>query len=85
VPSVTSLDEILPALVRRIAWSGDARRGAVRIELGAGALEGATLLVAAHDGRVRVTLSAGEGIELESWRARIARRLEEKGLDVEVT
>ncbi len=64
-----SLEEILPALVRRIAWSGDARRGTVRIELGSGALAGATLLVAADDGRVQVTLSGRAG-----HRARVVAR-----------
>src|ERR1019366_518010 len=36
-----SLEEVLPAIVRRIAWSGDGRKGAVRLEFGAGALSGA--------------------------------------------
>jgi hypothetical protein len=84
-PSPQSLEEILPALVRRIAWSGDGRRGVVRIELGSGELDGAMLLVATEGGRVRVALSGGAGVELESWRERIAKRLEDKGLDVEVT
>jgi hypothetical protein len=79
------LEEILPALVRRIAWSGDARRGAVRIELGAGALAGATLLVASDGGRVQVTLSARSDVELEPWRERIAARLANRGLDADVT
>ncbi len=79
-----SLEELLPALVRKIAWSGDARRGAVRIELGAGALAGATLLVAADGGRVRVTLSAQPGVELEPYRDRIVARLAARGLDADV-
>jgi hypothetical protein len=84
----TSLEEILPALVRKIAWSGDARRGAVRIELGAGALAGATLLVAADGGRVQVTLTAQDGqadVDLDAWRERIAARLADRGLDADVT
>jgi hypothetical protein len=80
-----SLEELLPALVRKIAWSGDARRGTVRIELGAGALAGATLLVASDGGRVQVTLSAGSDVELEPWRDRIAARLADRGLDADVT
>jgi hypothetical protein len=80
----SSLEEILPGLVRKIAWSGDARRGAVRIELGAGALAGATLLVASDGGRVQVTLSARSDVELEPWRERIAARLADRGLDADV-
>jgi hypothetical protein len=78
-----SVDELWPTLVRRAAWSGDARRGSVRLELGAGALAGATVLVQSDDGRVRVQLSAPTGVDLDTWRARIARRLAVRGLDVE--
>jgi hypothetical protein len=77
-----SLEEILPALVRRIAWSGDARRGSVRLELGAGALSGATLLVRADGDEVHVALSVPPGTDLEDWRTRIAARLAARGLDV---
>jgi hypothetical protein len=82
--ALASLEDLLPALVRKIAWSGDARRGAVRIELGAGALAGATLLVAADGARVRVTLSGQPGVELEPYRERIAARLAARGLDADV-
>ncbi len=81
-PAFASLEELLPALVRKIAWSGDGRRGSVRLELGAGALSGATLLVHADGGQVRVALQAPPVTDLEDWRARIAGRLAAKGLDV---
>jgi hypothetical protein len=77
-----SLEDLLPALVRRIAWSGDARKGAVRLEVGAGELAGATLLVQAQGGRVQVTLSAA-GADAEAWRERIAARLAARGLEVD--
>jgi hypothetical protein len=79
-----SLEEILPALVRKIAWSGDARRGAVRIELGAGALSGSTLLVATDGARLRIELRAHNGVELEPWRERIIARLAARGIDADV-
>jgi hypothetical protein len=78
-----SLEELLPAIVKRIAWSGDARRGAVRIELGAGALAGATLLIESEDGRVRVRLDAPPGTDAKAWRERIAERLAAKRIAVE--
>ena len=77
-----SLESLLPALVKRIAWSGDARRGTVRLELGAGALAGATLLIESIDGRVDVQLAAPAGVDVTAWRERIARRLGDRGLDV---
>jgi hypothetical protein len=70
--------------VRKIAWSGDARRGAVRIELGAGALSGSTLLVATDGARVRIELRAQNGVELEPWRERIIARLAARGIDADV-
>lgn len=80
--SLASLEDLLPALVRKIAWSGDARRGSVRLELGAGALSGGTLLVRADGGQVHVALHAPPGTDVEEWRARIAKRLVARGLDV---
>jgi hypothetical protein len=75
-----SFEDLLPALVRKVAWSGDSRRGSIRLELGAGALAGATLLVQADDGRVCVRLSAPPGVDLDGWRERIAGRLAARGL-----
>jgi hypothetical protein len=83
-----SLEDLFPALVRRIAWSGDRHRGTVRIELGAGELAGGTLLVHAEDGRVRVHLDAPPGADSRQWQQRIRDRLATRGLatdSVEVT
>ncbi len=55
----------------------------MRLELGCGALAGATLLVHADGGRVRVQLSAPRDVDLDGWRERIARRLAARGLDVD--
>jgi hypothetical protein len=70
-----SLEDLLPAMVRRVAWSGDAQRGTLRLELGAGALAGGTLLVEVEQGRVRVQLRTPPGADVAGWRRRIARRL----------
>jgi hypothetical protein len=79
----SSLEDLLPALVRRVAWSGDGRRGTVRLELGAGELAGGTLLVHVDEGRVRVKLSAPPGVDVGAWRGRILDRLEARGLAVD--
>jgi len=78
-----SMEELLPALVKKIAWSGDAQRGTVRMELGAGELAGATLMVSSEGGRVRVQLQAPPGTDVASWRERLRGRLEAKGLSIE--
>lgn len=78
-----SLEELIPALVRRIAWAGDRHRGTVRLELGAGAYAGTTVTVHADGGRVRVEIGGSEGPELDRLRARLDARLRGHGLDVE--
>ncbi|HTQ43398.1 MAG TPA: hypothetical protein VMI75_11625 [Polyangiaceae bacterium] len=79
-PARTSLEDLLPALVRRVAWSGDGRRGTVRLELGSGSLAGAELVVHADDGHVRVHLRAPAGVDLGPLRERIAARLAARGV-----
>jgi hypothetical protein len=78
-----SLEEVLPALVRRIAWSGDGKRGTLRLEFGQGALAGGTLLVQAEDGRVRVELQAPPGTDTSAWKGRIASRLANRGVQLD--
>ena len=76
-------EELIPALVRRIAWAGDRHHGTVRLELGAGAYAGTTVIVHADGGRVRVELGGSEGPDLDRLRARLDARLRGHGLDVE--
>lgn len=76
-----SLEELMPLLVKRIAWSGDKHQGSVRLEIGAGAYAGATVIVHADGGRVRVEVG-GHG-DLDGLRTRLDRRLRRHGLDVE--
>lgn len=73
-----SLEELLPQLVRRIAWAGDRRRGSVQLELGAGRHAGTIVTVHADDGRVRVEVQGSDEL-----RARIGERLAGHGLEVE--
>jgi hypothetical protein len=81
--AMASLEELLPQLVRKIAWSGDGKRGSVRMELGAGALAGSTILLEADAGRLRVHLDTPPGVDGEAWKQRIGARLAEKHIDVE--
>jgi hypothetical protein len=82
-PATVPLDQLWPALVRRVAWEGDARGGVVHLELGAGPLSGATVTLQWDDDRVRVRLSVPPGVDLEGWRERIASRLAAAGLPVD--
>jgi len=78
-----SLEELLPAVARRVGWSNDGRRGAVRIEVGVGRLAGATLVVMTDGGRVSVDMDMPNSVEVAGWPERIAERLKSRGLDVE--
>ncbi len=75
-----SMEDLLPQLVKRIAWAGDRRRGTVQMELGAGRHAGTTITVHAEDGRVRVEL---DGHDVDALRSRIDARLKERGIHVE--
>jgi hypothetical protein len=79
----TSLEDLLPALVRKVAWSGDGRRGTVRLELGSGGMAGAEVVVESDEGRVRVQLRAPDGVDGDAWRRRVSLRLAARGLHVE--
>jgi hypothetical protein len=79
----TPMEQLMSKLVRRVAWSGNARSGAARLELGAGELEGATLLIQADQGSVRVTIDLPPGVDRAAWRERIAGKLGTRGLHVE--
>ncbi len=81
--AATALRELWPALVRSVAWEGDGTRACMRLELGAGALSGATLLLRCEGGRVHVALSHPLGADLDPWRARIGARLAAAGLMVD--
>ncbi len=81
--AAVSLEDLMPAMVRRIAWSGDRDRGTVRLEIAAGELDGATLLVHAAGGRVRVQLDVPAGIDARRWQQRIERRLASRGVPVD--
>jgi hypothetical protein len=82
VASRVSLEHVMSRFVRRVAWSGDAHSGTARLELGAGALEGATLTIRSDHGAVSVSLELPPGVDPAEWRDRIARRLAARGLQV---
>lgn len=83
VRGAVSLEELLPTLVRRVAWSSEGKRGTARLEIGSGDLAGATLLVHADAGRVRVQLAVPPGSDAQSWRDRIVRRLAARDIPVD--
>lgn len=87
VRAQASLEDLLPELVCRVQWSGDGRKGTVRMEL-AGSMAGSTLLVSSDAGRVRVHLDVAPGVDASGWQQRITERLAARNIPtdgVEVT
>jgi hypothetical protein len=81
-PPSVALELALDKLVRRLSWGGNGRRGSARVELGAGALAGSTVVVHVDDGEVSLEIEASNGVEDAEWRARLVSRLERRGLVV---
>ena len=84
LPLHEDLQNLLTGLARRVAWGGDRRKGSARIELGEGALAGATLVVHAEEREVRVDIELPAGAGSGGWPARIAERLEARGFSAQV-
>ncbi|MCC6214063.1 MAG: hypothetical protein IT376_04295 [Polyangiaceae bacterium] len=79
-PPVVDLGAVVPRLVRRLAWGGDGRRGAARIEVGAGALGGSTITVQADGEEVALDLDLAPGIDAAPVEARLRERLARRGV-----
>jgi hypothetical protein len=73
---------MLEQLVRRLSWGGSGRRGSARIELGAGALEGGSVVVHVDGREVSLELDLPSGVSEAEWRQRLVTRLEARGLVV---
>ncbi len=84
VAAVLSLEDLLPAMVRRVAFRGDRHVGSIRLELGAGPYEGAVIHVHADHGRLRVELGGLAAEDLDGLRSRVDARLRGAGLDFEM-
>lgn len=78
--AVLTMEDLMPRLVRRIAWAGDRRKASVQLELGAGPHAGTIVTVHAEDGRVRVELHGDDRDELG---AKIEARLARRGVSVD--
>ncbi len=76
------VEQLVARLVRRVAWGGDGRRGAARIELGAGELAGATITVESCGRELAVDIDLPPGVSADAWRERITARLRAKGFEL---
>lgn len=80
--TLVHLDQMMTRLVRKVAWGGDGRRGAARIELGAGELAGATIVVEADNGALSVDIDLPPGAAPDVWRERLTKRFKGRGFNL---
>lgn len=71
--------ELAPQLLRKMAWSGDGKRGAARLELGSGALSGAVVTLEADGHEVALSVEGLTAAEETSLRGRLAEGLSARG------
>jgi len=76
------LDPLVGELVRAIAWGGDRRRGAARLELGGSRFAGASVVVHAEGRELTIELDAPRHLDGVELGERLRKRLESKGLVV---
>ncbi len=81
-PTLVHLDQIMTKLVRKVAWGGDGERGAARIELGAGELAGATIVVESDNGALSVDVELPPGVAADVWRERLEKRFKGRGFNL---
>lgn len=81
-PTLVHLDQMMTKLVRKVAWGGDGRRGTARLELGAGDLAGATIVVQSDHGALSVDVELPPGAPADVWRERLEKRFKGRGFDL---
>ncbi|HKO50912.1 MAG TPA: hypothetical protein VJV79_24545 [Polyangiaceae bacterium] len=84
LPLRADLQNLLTGLARRTAWGGDRHKASARIQLSAGSLAGAILVVHTEQRSVSVELELPPGLSALDWQERIAQRLEARGFSARV-
>lgn len=74
-----SVEELAPQLLRKMAWSGDGKRGAARLELGGGSLSGAVVMLEADGHDVALSVEGLTASEESSLRSRLSEGLSARG------
>ena len=76
-------ERLAAEIVKSIAWGGDRRRGAARIELGGDRFDGTTVTIEVDGDRLRLGLDTPPGVDAAELRERLTARLERRGLSIE--
>lgn len=81
----SSIDQLAERLLRRVALGGTRHRGTALLEVGAGLLQGASIVVTAEGGALSVRVDGPASAEARAWGEGLERRLRERGVEAEVT
>lgn len=73
-------DRLVGEVVRAIAWGGNQRRGAARIELGGERYGGTRLVVEVDGDQLWLRVDAPPGVDAQELRARLSERFARRGL-----
>lgn len=74
------VDQLACELVRAVAWGGDRRRGAARLELGGARFGGTRVTIRADADGLTVELDAPPQVDAAELAVRLRERLEKRGL-----
>ena len=83
-PPLPPVDLLVDRLLRRLSIGGTRERGTARLEIGAGPLQGAAILVHAEGARLRIELDTPEDEASRRWKRRLQERLEAQGWEAEI-
>ena len=76
------LETLISRMAKKLAWGTDGRRATACLQLGAGPLEGATVLLATEGRAVELAVDLPPGVYALGWEERIRRRFEERGFEL---
>lgn len=75
-------DRLVSDVVRSLAWGGNQRRGAAKLELGGERYGGTRLVVEVDGAELRLRVDAPPGVDSNELRARLAERFARRGLSL---
>jgi len=81
-PAASVPERLVSDVVRSLAWGGNQRRGAAKLELGGERYGGTRLVVEVDGDRLRLQVDAPPGVDSEELRARLAERFARRGLSL---
>ncbi|MCU0656156.1 MAG: hypothetical protein MUF64_13160 [Polyangiaceae bacterium] len=84
VIALPPVDQLVDRLLRRLALGGSRHRGTALLEVGAGSLQGATIVIHAEDARLRIEIETPDTEAARRWQQGVQAKLRERGFEAEI-